>query len=177
MKQRVVVVAGVSGVGKSFLLTRLRATQAFQHLQASEVIAAERRLQTRENFGELLRNGNIGDNQTNLISGFGRQRSVDAPCVVLDGHVVIDTDGGYVAIEPHVFEDIGVTRLVLLVDNPVAIASRRVADTHRHRPVRTPQQIADYQAASVAQGLRIALALLVPLVVLPVTQADGQLVF
>lgn len=102
-RRKVVALAGLSGVGKSTLLENAQRTLVFEHLQASELIKAERReCQRKPVAHDLLREGNIDDNQALLISGFMR-RAPKEGLIVLDGHTVIDTPDGLVEILPSVF--------------------------------------------------------------------------
>lgn len=102
-KRRVVALVGLSGVGKSTLLEDARRRLVFEHLQASDLIKAERQeRQGKPAAHDLLREGNIDDNQDLLISGFMR-RAPEEGLIVLDGHTIIDTPDGLVEISPSVF--------------------------------------------------------------------------
>ncbi|KAB2756963.1 AAA family ATPase [Brucella anthropi] len=169
-RRKVVALAGLSGVGKSTLLENAQRTLVFEHLQASELIKAERReCQRKPVAHDLLREGNIDDNQALLISGFMR-RAPKEGLIVLDGHTVIDTPDGLVEILPSVFSAIDVSRFVVLVDDVEKIALRRLSDTRRTRPVRSHEELAEHQEMSVLAAYRAALALSVPLFVVPLNE-------
>lgn len=169
-RRKVVVLAGLSGVGKSTLLEDTRRRFVFEHLQASDLIKAERQtLQDKSVAHDLLREENIDDNQALLISGFMRCAPEEG-LIVLDGHTIIDTPDGLVEISPSVFSAINVSRFVVLVDDVETIALRRLSDTRRTRPLRSPEEIAEHQERSVLAAYRAALALSVPLFVVPLNE-------
>ena len=168
--RKVIVLAGLSGIGKSTLLDNARRTLVFEHLKASDLIKAER--QERQGMPvahDLLREGNIDENQALLISGFTR-RAPEEGLIVLDGHTIIDTPDGLVEISPSVFSAINVSRFVVLVDDVEKIVSRRLSDTRRTRPVRSLEELAKHQERSLLAAYRAALSLIVPLFVVPLNE-------
>lgn len=169
-KRKVVVLAGLSGVGKSTLLEEARQRLAFKHLQASELIKLEKQArQTNPVEHDLLREANIDDNQALLISGFMRC-APEVGLVVLDGHTVIDTPDGLVEVSPSIFSAINTTHFVVLVDDVEKIAMRRLSDTRRTRPIRSPEELAEHQERSMLAAYRAALMLRVPMSVLPLNE-------
>ncbi|MCL6707283.1 AAA family ATPase [Pseudomonas sp. R2.Fl] len=170
MSRKVVALVGLSGVGKSTLLEDAQRGLVFEHLQASDLIKAERsERQAKPVAHDLLHEGNIDDNQALLISGFMRYAPEDG-LVVLDGHTVIDTPDGLVEISPLVFSAIDVSRFVVLVDDVEKIALRRLSDTRRTRPTRSHEELAEHQERSVLAAYRAALSLSVPLFVVPLNE-------
>ncbi|QFP65936.1 AAA family ATPase [Brucella melitensis] len=168
--RKVVALVGVSGVGKSTLLKDARRGLVFEHLQASSLIKAER--QERKGkpvIHDLLREGNIDDNQALLIAGFYAARAKEG-LIVLDGHTIIDTPDRLVEISPSVFSAIDVSRFIVLVDDVEKIALRRLSDSRRTRPVRSQEELVEHQERSVLAAYRAALALSVPLFVVPLNK-------
>jgi len=171
MKQRVVALLGLSGVGKSTLLHQLADDIAFQHLQASALIKEAREaVQARDVSTDTLRHGNIDENQQLLIRGFADAVAPGSELVVLDGHSVIDTDKGLVAIESSVFGTLGVAGIVYLADVPTQIVKRRLADSGRQRPARSANEIREHQNVALLNAFKIALELGVPMTVLTPAQ-------
>ena len=169
-KRKVIVLAGLSGVGKSTLLHNARRALAFEHLQASDLIMEERHERQGQSVAQdILREGNIDGNQALLISAFMR-RAPKKGLVVLDGHTAIDTPGGLVENSPSVYAAIHDSRFVVLVDDVAKIALRRLSDTRRSRPVRSTEELSDHQERSLLAAYRAALTLSVPLFVVPLEE-------
>ncbi|WP_133675856.1 ATP-binding protein [Aquamicrobium defluvii] len=176
-KRRVVALVGLSGVGKSTLLEDARRRLVFEHLRASDLIKEERKQrQGKPAAHDLLREGNIDDNQALLVSGFKRH-APEKGLIVLDGHTIIDTPNGLVEILPSVFSAIDVSRFVVLVDDVEKIAIRRASDNRRSRPSRSPEELAEHQEQSVLAAYRAALALRVPLFIVPLNETPNISVF
>lgn len=164
---RVVAVLGLSGVGKTTLLKNARQRFTFAHLQAGELIELEKRERKGESVArDLLREASIEDNQTLLIGGFLRLAPNEG-LIVLDGHAVVDTPSGLVEIPPSVFSAIDVSGLVVIVDDVERIVSRRRSDPRRTRPIRSPEELARHQERSILAATHVALALGVPVFVVP----------
>ena len=164
MRQPVIALVGLSGVGKSTLLHALREHIAFQHLQASVLIRATRETLTSAPVAaDDLRHADITDNQALLIEGFKIARSADASLVVLDGHTVVDTPLGLVEIAPEVFGALGVSSFIFVVDDAEVIFQRRRADKSRERPDRSPKELDHQQTQALLATFRAARALCVPL--------------
>lgn len=90
--------------------------------------------------------------------------------IVLDGHTIIDTPDRLVEISPSVFSAIDVSRFIVLVDDVEKIALRRLSDSRRTRPVRSQEELVEHQERSVLAAYRAALALSVPLFVVPLNK-------
>lgn len=159
MKQAVVAVTGISGVGKTTFLKNAAMEMAFQHLTAGSLIAAARA--TSGGSREDLRRADVEENQRLLINGFAQARDSQVPLVVMDGHVLIDSGDGITLIPSHVFSDLEVDLIVHLEEDPIKISRYRAGDTHRNRPLlpvdtlSTHQQHSKQHARDVAYDLGI----------------------
>jgi adenylate kinase len=174
MRQSVVALVGISGVGKSTLLRAAAKYVSFQHLQASALIKEAKERQSAAAVAtDELRTADITDNQALLVKGFTNARDPAAQLVVLDGHTVIDTPTGLITIEPGVFAALGVTQFVFVADDPQAIFARRANDQTRQRPQRTPVELAHHQEQAMLAAFKVALSLEVPLHMFTPAQFEG----
>lgn len=164
MRQSVIAVVGISGVGKSTMLRTAVASIPFQHLQASALIKEAKELQSSGTVAtDDLRTKDITDNQALLIKGFSNRRDPVAALIVIDGHTIIDAPSGLIIIEPSVFAAMGVTEFIFIADDPMAILSRRANDKSRNRPERSTIELAHHQEQAVLAAFSAALNLAVPL--------------
>lgn len=149
--RRIIGVFGISGVGKSTLISEARrAVPSSLHLQASALIKDG--LRNPESTSESLRRrpgGQIRSNQDILVDSFWRAvNSQSCPVVVFDGHLVIDTDRELVEIPQKVIEELMPSVMVHVEDDVATIAIRRAQDQNRVRPVRSAEALAQHQRLS-----------------------------
>ena len=169
MQGKVVAVFGISGVGKTFLISRFVDKQpAFQHLQAGELIRDT--IRTQPVSPEALRTAiveRVLKNQELLVAAFARFREANPLThVVFDGHSVIDNDSCLLDIPVHVMRRLNPDRLVFIQDLPEKILRRRAADSSRIRPIRSSDELGRHQdrAWRVCQGYAQTLSLPLDLV-------------
>lgn len=105
------------------------------------------------------------------------RRAPEEGLIVLDGHTIIDTPDGLIEISPSVFSAINVSRFVVLVDEVEKIALRRLSDTRRMRPARSHEELAEHQQRSVLSAYRAAIALSVPLFIVPLNEHPNIAIF
>jgi adenylate kinase len=154
---RVLAVVGLSGVGKTTVIRRVADKLSFLHLQASALIQAERIARGYAGTSsEDLRCGPVLDNQSLLVCGFRRASEDHLGLVVLDAHVLVDTDNGIVKIPSAVFADIGCDHIAVLTDDPLEIWQRRCNDVGRKRPSRSVQDLHEQQELVRAGSAQIA---------------------
>jgi adenylate kinase len=111
----VLAIVGLSGVGKSTLISELEKALPLRHFTASELIKSEFALRRSEvATSEELRLGPVVGNQVLLASAFARCTEGLEGIVVLDGHVVIDGASGLVDIPASVFGDLGVQHMLFI---------------------------------------------------------------
>lgn len=154
---RRVALLGLSGVGKSTLIGRLKERRPVLHLQASALIKAEQahREQQSED-SESLRLGAVVDNQALMVAAFQRVAADNALPIVFDGHSVIDGRDGLVEIPSSVFAELEVDTIFYLSADPDTIAARRLADIARDRPIRDAKVLAEHQRVAYETARRIA---------------------
>jgi adenylate kinase len=152
---------GISGVGKSYLSAKLvRQFPDLLHLQASQLLRT-----AHASSGETLRTANadtIAQNQIALGDAFNSARKgQEHKSVILDAHSVIDNDKGLVAIHVDAIRPLSLTHILFVSATPEVIIQRRAGDD-RARPVRSLQQIAEYQEKALLVSLQYSRDLEVP---------------
>jgi len=107
----IVFVAGIHGVGKTYLGAPTAQRLGIRHATASQLIREERGLQT---WGADKRTTGIDANQAALALATARLRA-DGQKLLLDGHFVLrETDGSFTEIDTQVFRSLGINAVVLL---------------------------------------------------------------
>ena len=141
-------VFGISGVGKTSLITRaLQRQDTYFHVQASELIKAG--LADPTLTSEMLRqlgHDKIIDNQLILVRMFENVRKSNPDkVVVLDAHSIVDTGDQIIPSPVAIICGLQLDHLIFLRDLPDRIVIRREQDQRRVRPKRTLAEIASLQ--------------------------------
>lgn len=119
-----IFIAGVHGVGKSYLCQKYAVEYGVVHESASELIRKERALADWTNDKKVA---SIDDNQIALKSAVMRINEVENT-LLLDGHfVLINSQSDFVALESNVFDGLGLTGVILIEAETNLIASRLAA--------------------------------------------------
>lgn len=160
MKQRVVAVVGISGVGKTTFIKRLAEELPIQHLTAGTLIEAGRAIRLLDR--DQIRLANINDNQKLLIAGIEQARDESKRFIVMDGHVVIHGPQGLEDLSSQVFSALNVDGMVHLSASPERILRNRVNDGSRDRPILSEQEILDHQLRSIRVAKAICCSVDVP---------------
>lgn len=118
----VIFVGGVHGVGKSTCCQQVSEQTGLQWFTASALIQAERQTAITGTSKSVL---NPDSNQDLLVRAVGEYIAAKDTKIILNGHfTLLKTNGEIVTIEPNVFSKLGVEKLVVLRDDPVAICNR-----------------------------------------------------
>lgn len=116
-----IFVAGMHGVGKTFLAKPASERLGLLHASASQLIREER---GADSWGANKRVDGIDENQRALIAAVSRIRATGR-MLLLDGHFVLrGSDGEPVLLSPKVFADLGCLGVVLLEASVEQIAPR-----------------------------------------------------
>ncbi|MBC7705458.1 MAG: AAA family ATPase [Rhodoferax sp.] len=158
----VVFVGGVHGVGKSTCCAQVAQLAACLHVTASEIIRRERS-EAIASAGKLV--ADVDGNQRLLISGFHTFRvQAGTTSILFDGHFAMrDGLGEIRAVSVDVFRSLGIDRVVCLVDEPSAIATRI---QQRDGSALAEREIAELQDAELRHARLVAAALAVPFTLL-----------
>jgi adenylate kinase len=116
-----VFVAGVHGVGKSYLCEKYAQVCDVLHESASSLIRKEK---NQLNWSADKKVSDVDDNQIALASAV-RRISEQGRALLLDGHfVLIDPHSNFIRLPSSVFKDLAITGVVLIEASPEVISSR-----------------------------------------------------
>jgi adenylate kinase len=116
-----IFLAGIHGVGKSYLGTPVAKNLGMDYFTASQLIREEK---GRATWGVDKHVAEIDDNQLALIRAVARKRS-EAQSILLDGHFVLRGQlGELIRLEKNVFAELKFSAVILLTENPQTVARR-----------------------------------------------------
>ncbi len=116
-----IFLAGIHGVGKTFLASQLPPTIDLVHTSASKLIKEERQL---PNWGLDKRVSDIDANQIALASAVRRHNNENTR-LLLDGHFVLINDrGDFSPLDVEVFKALNLQSVILLEADPHIVANR-----------------------------------------------------
>lgn len=120
-----IFLGGVHGVGKTSMCAGVSEKFGQEVISASAIIRAERQHPSSDSRTAVL---NVGGNQGLLVRGVQRLVTGAPRRYLLDGHFALQTLAGNIEeIDADVFQAIGVSGLICLFDDPIAIAQRLAA--------------------------------------------------
>jgi adenylate kinase len=148
---KVVTVFGLSGVGKSWMISRYAAAANVAHIQASQLMRdAKAALAGAPVTSEHLRRGPVLDNQSLLTDAFAKVLATEARPIIFDGHSLIDAGEQPIEIPVDVVRRLQPSGIILVHAPTDGIGARRESDGARDRPVRTADTLAAHQDRCVA---------------------------
>lgn len=159
---KTVAICGISGVGKSYFANAVSDAVGVKSTSASALLKSGRALEAESDVPhDTLRNLSLDRNQFHVERGYINLRSNYSGLLLLDCHVVIDTDMGFEKVPPHVFTVLDLSAFVFLKADPEITFARRLGDIGRQRPHRTVAQLSEAQemAQEVARAVAIQLAI------------------
>ena len=165
---KIIVVFGVSGVGKSWMIARLAKRICVAHIQGSQLVRDARAALSGTNVtSEDLRKGAVLDNQALLIDAFSKVVAKETLPIIFDGHCLIDAGDKLIDIPLDVVEALTPSGIVLVQAPPFEIVARRQADTLRQRPTRSEEDLAQHQEQCIVLCTDYANKLNVKLAIVP----------
>lgn len=143
---KVVTVFGLSGVGKSWMISRYAKTANVAHVQASQLMRdAKSAHVSKAVTSEDLRLGPVLDNQSLLTNAFAKVLAAEARPIIFDGHCLVDVGDQPLEIPVNVIQQLQTGGIILVRAPPYEIVQRRGLDSTRVRPVRTADVLAAQQ--------------------------------
>jgi len=116
-----ILLAGIHGVGKTHLASRLPADIGLLHTSASKLIREELALPEWKSDKRVT---DVDKNQVALAQAVARHNAGGTP-LLLDGHfVLLNTAGDFVPLGPEVFKTLNLTAVLLLEADPRVIEAR-----------------------------------------------------
>lgn len=163
MSGRVVAILGVSGVGKTSMVSAYsRHYPSVHSVRASTLLKAAVLVPDTETL-RTAPAPEIHDNQVRLASAFSELRSrYPERNIIFDGHSLIDNDETLVIVPVATFIQLAPNLIVFLEDDPEAIHVRRNMDEERLRPNRSVDEIATHQQTAKEAAFSYGAALSAP---------------
>lgn len=155
-----IFVAGIHGVGKTYLSERLPPAMGLVHTSASKLIQEERAL---PDWCADKRVSDVDENQVALAKAVARHNAAET-ALLLDGHfVLLGKNGEFIKLEAGVFKALNLSAVVLIEVQPNVVADR-VANRDGFR--RDPAWLSEFMAKERAQAGVVCGELSIPLTVL-----------
>ncbi len=170
MKRPIVIVFGLSGVGKTTFCNKIKEINpSYIHYQASALLKEATGLRSEQLRIESKHK--IESNQSLLARIFRSKRDSERhKPIVVDAHSIIDNDRDLVVVPIETVRALEPTLLVFLEEDPeILVARRRHGD--RYRPersvpeLRSQQQLAKEVVLDYAKNLRVPVTVLRPSIV------------
>jgi len=162
----ITVIAGLSGVGKTFVIEKLiRESGSYLHLSAGSLIKKRLANLDRDRLRELEK-GSILANQYLMIEQFKEELNTinSRFSIIFDAHMVIDNDHELIEIPYEIFERLSPVRIIFLTDEAEKILERRKFDSSRKRPIRSIPEIIEQQNRSIIIAEKYSLRLSIPFI-------------
>lgn len=162
-----IFVAGIHGVGKTYLASRLPTGNDLLHTSASKLIEEERAL---PGWSSDKRVSDIHENQLALVNAVARHNSTGR-ALLLDGHfVLLGQRGQFVALGQDVFKALNLSAVVLIEEQPAVVARRMIV---RDNSYQDAAWIEEFTARERSQAELICQELHLPVTILnSPSQAD-----
>jgi adenylate kinase len=155
-----IFVAGIHGVGKTYLAKRLPAGSRLMHTSASTLIKEERAL---PDWNADKRVADVDANQVALAQAVARYNAGNT-ALLLDGHfVLLGQDGQFIPLGVDVFKALNL-HAVVLIEAPPNVVAERV--TQRDELYRDTMWLANFMQRERAQAALVCTELNLPLAVL-----------
>lgn len=154
MSGSIVAVLGLSGAGKTTIVSKFVEHYPWAYsVSAGSLLKDAMAVTDSEELRTAMAAG-IYSNQGRLVAAFRELRCRHPNLhIIFDGHSLIDNDHGLVVVPTETFRQIAPDLIIFLEEDPDVIASRRVADKFRSRPIRNAKELAKHQAIAKEAAL------------------------
>ncbi len=150
----IILVAGVSGVGKTTLCQRVAANErGIHHLIASSFVSGQR-----------------ATDQVELVARIRAAAQGLGGTTLVDGHLIV----GGIKVPLEAVAALAPRAIVVVTAHPRDIVSRRTSDGNRTRSTLTEDEIHHAQTAEVQWARELASAIGVPLAEISCQNSDGS---
>ncbi|WP_426234847.1 ATP-binding protein [Pseudomonas sp. TWP3-2] len=150
----VIFIAGIHGVGKTFLCQALTAATDLRHSSASQIIREER---SSQSWGTDKLVADISGNQQALAAGVKRILE-DEATLILDGHFVLKTSKGLEDVSLETFESLGLSAIIL-IESDVQVVAQRLADRDQNH---SAGNLKEFMHAERMAALKASLTIGIP---------------
>ncbi|WP_419793870.1 ATP-binding protein [Pseudomonas palleroniana] len=155
----VVFVAGVHGVGKTYLCERFATHSGIRHSSASALIKEERKSANWES-NKLV--SDIDSNQFALTAAVKRV-TADSKKLLLDGHFVLKkSDGSLAAVHEDTFKELNLSAVLLIEVDPETVRQRLLSRDSNA----SAGDVADFLLAERERAVCVSEQLRLPLTIL-----------
>jgi adenylate kinase len=155
-----IFVAGIHGVGKTYLASRLPAGSGLLHTSASKLIKEELAL---PDWNVDKRVADVDRNQAALANAVARHNA-NGMALLLDGHfVLLNTEGEFVKLGTDVFKALNLSAVLLIEADPKVVETRV---QNRDDLRRDSEWLTNFMAKERAQAEVVCRELKVPLHIL-----------
>lgn len=166
----VIFLAGVHGVGKTFLGEPTAKELGMNYASASSLI--KKGLKNNQSWQEDKRTKNIDNNQKILINAVSDLVGSNQVSLLLDGHFVLRNEKGVLTDLPiTVFQKLNLSS-VILFEAPSNIILERLTDRGAPQPI---EQIEELAKAERAHAERVCKSLNIPLLILKMPKKEDLL--
>lgn len=161
-----IFLAGIHGVGKTFLASQLPSDLGLRHTSASKLIREEL---AQPNWSVDKRVDDVGANQIALSQAV-RRHNDNGERLLLDGHfVLLDSAGNFVQLEVNVFRSLNLQAAILL-EAPSDIVAERILLRDGHKLA--VADVERFAATERSHAKTVCSSLAIDLVVLDVASSD-----
>jgi len=155
-----IFMAGIHGVGKSFLGSKISKSLGISHFTASQLIYEE---MGRLSWNNQKKTDDLNANQMALIRAIEHKR-LNNQNLLIDGHFVLhDSSGALIPVGQNIFELMRLSGVILLTDDAITIQDRIKIRDGVKKEIEEISKMADaeyHHAQTICQKIKLPLLVL-----------------